>query len=216
MRGVVSPRRMEVSDAMWEAAGEKFYRELPVDCGMADEKYSLIKNVLQTWDDLTAGDRREQSGGNHIFWQKRYRVVNDRLCYNVPDLAETGGEEDALEVKQVSCCEVMFDDIKSVHTASVCHSLLPSCLAHTSPPEPVCLPLFAENHNKDNALFKACQQKFGNSIPRRACQLFVKCCPVCIGQVNTKKKKVAGFQPIITKGFGKRAQARAVCKYGAQ
>ena len=53
--------------------------------------------------------------------------------------------------------------------------------------------LFTENHNKDNALFKAVQTKFGNSIPRSACLLFVKCCPVCIGQVNIKKKKVAGF-----------------------
>mgnify|MGYP005698124159 CR=1 FL=1 len=68
--------------------------------------------------------------------------------------------------------------------------------------------LFTENHNKDNALFKAVQTKFGNSIPRSACLLFVKCCPVCIGQVNIKKKKVAGFQPIITKGFGRRGQVR--------
>ena len=68
--------------------------------------------------------------------------------------------------------------------------------------------LFTENHNKDNALFKAVQTKFGNSLPRNACLLFVKCCPVCIGQVNIKKKKVAGFQPIITKGFGRRGQVR--------
>ena len=63
-------------------------------------------------------------------------------------------------------------------------------------------------------MFKAVQTKFGKSIPRRACLLFVKCCPVCIGQVNVKKKKVAGFQPIITKGFGKRGQVSAVCKWG--
>ena len=57
-------------------------------------------------------------------------------------------------------------------------------------------------------MFKAVQAKFGNSIPRKACLLFVKFCPVCIGQSKMKRKKVAGFQPIITKGFGTRGQVR--------
>ena len=66
---------------MWEAAGEKFYKELPKDCGLPDEKYNKIKFLLEKWDELTASDRREMSGGNHIFWAKHYRVVGDRLCY---------------------------------------------------------------------------------------------------------------------------------------
>ena len=41
-RRAVSSRRMEVSDAMWEAAGEMFYKELPKDCGLPDEKYDHI------------------------------------------------------------------------------------------------------------------------------------------------------------------------------
>ena len=72
---------MEVSDAMWEAAGEMFYKELPKDCGLPDEKYDKIKYVLENWDELTASDRCEMSGGNHIFWAKHYRVVGDRICY---------------------------------------------------------------------------------------------------------------------------------------
>ena len=66
--------------------------------------------------------------------------------------------------------------------------------------------MFAENHSKDLSLFKAVKETYGTSIPRAATNLFVKKCPVCIGQVVIKKKKVAGFQPIITKGFGKRGQ----------
>ena len=81
------------------------------------------------------------------------------------------------------------------------HCLCIPCVSERSPRV-----VRTESHNKDNALFKACQARFGNSIPRSACLLFVKHCPVCIGQVNIKKKKVAGFQPIITKGFGKRGQ----------
>ena len=63
---------MEVTDSMWEAAGEKFYEKLPKDCGMSDEKYELVKSLLSNWDEMTPGDRREQSGGNHIFWAKYY------------------------------------------------------------------------------------------------------------------------------------------------
>ena len=67
-----------------------------------------------------------------------------------------------------------------------------------------------ENHNKDVALWKSVQEKHGNSIPRAAVLLFVKSCPVCIGQVQMKKKSVAGFQPIVTKGFGRRGQVKRI------
>ena len=109
--GAVSSGGMEVTEAMWEAAGEKFYEKLPVDCGLSDEKYSTIKSLLVNWDDLSPADRRDRSGGNHIFWSKKYQVVEDRLCYKV-------ATDDALDIKQVSCVETIFEDIKSVHTTS--------------------------------------------------------------------------------------------------
>ena len=99
---------MEVTEAMWEAAGEKFYEKLPIDCGLSDEKYSTIKSLLVNWDDLSPADRRDRSGGNHIFWSKKYQVVEDRLCYKV-------ATDDALDIKQVSCVETILEDIKSVH-----------------------------------------------------------------------------------------------------
>ena len=86
---------------------------------------------------------------------------------------------------------------------------MPVSLArYWSLPQPtlLCIPSSSENHCKDYALFKACQQSYGSSIPRLATNLFVKHCPICIKQVKVVKKKVAGFQPIITKGFGKRGQ----------
>ena len=76
-------------------------------------------------------------------------------------------------------------------------------------PHPILTHTLAENHSKDYALYKACQQSYGTSIPRAATNLFVKNCPVCIKQVKVAKKKVAGFQPIITKGFAKRGQVCA-------
>lgn len=107
----VSCGGMEVTDSMWEAAGEAFYEKLPKDCGMSDEKYELVKSLLSNWDEMTPGDRREQSGGNHIFWAKKYEVIDDRLCYKPTS-------DDALDIKKVACVETIFEDIRSVHTAS--------------------------------------------------------------------------------------------------
>lgn len=81
-----------------------------------------------------------------------------------------------------------------------------ACCWSLPPPTLPCSLSSSENHCKDYALFKACQQAYGSSIPRLATNLFVKHCPICIKQVKVVKKKVAGFQPIITKGFAKRGQ----------
>lgn len=71
-----------------------------------------------------------------------------------------------------------------------------------------CRPVDAGKHARNITLHKAVVAKFGTSIPRLACIEFVKCCPGCIVQTN-RIAKVAGFKPIITKGFGKRGQVRA-------
>ena len=107
---------------MWRSAREKFYASIPKECGLPDEKHELIKKLLETWDDKSAAERREMSGGNHIFWRDKYRVIDGHLCYAAGDAA--GEDEDALNIKQVSCVSTMYDDIKSVHVASACHSSL--------------------------------------------------------------------------------------------
>ena len=111
---------------MWKSAREKFYASIPKECGMSDEKHELIKKLLEKWDDKSAAERREMSGGNHIFWRDKYRVIDGRLCYAAGDAAgdAAGEDEDALNIKQVSCVSTMYDDIKSVHVASACHSSL--------------------------------------------------------------------------------------------
>ena len=106
----------------------------------------------------------------------------------------------------VSSREEFFQNIKAVHIASA------SRLDSNRFPffSNVCPFVLSENHNKDISLYKACQLKYGSSIPRCATNLFVKSCPICISHVHLKKKKVAGFQPIINKGFHKRGQVSFV------
>ena len=90
------------------------------ECGIPDEKYGIIKTVLEKWDEKSASERREMLGGNHIFWHNKYRVVDGCLCY----AAGEDEDADALNIKQVSRFSTMYDDIKSVHVASACYSCL--------------------------------------------------------------------------------------------
>ena len=119
---------MEVSDEMWENSRREFLANLPKDCGLADDKHGLIKKVLEDWDEKSAAERRAMAGGNHVYWHKKYCVIDDRLCYAVEAAAGEDDAEDGLirvdtdNIKQVSCVSSMFDDIKTVHVASKCHS----------------------------------------------------------------------------------------------
>ena len=75
---------MEVSEAQWDSAREIFYGKLGQDCGMAVEKYQRIKDLLCNWDTLSVPVRRERSGGNHVYWKKKYQVVGEQLCLLQP------------------------------------------------------------------------------------------------------------------------------------
>ena len=115
--GLVSVRQMEVSEAQWDSAREIFYGKLGQDCGMAVEKYQRIKDLLCNWDTLSVPVRRERSGGNHVYWKKKYQVVGEQLCFTIPE-GDEASEGDVLSIKQVSHQESMFDDIKMIHCAS--------------------------------------------------------------------------------------------------
>jgi hypothetical protein len=194
---------MEVTDEMWDAALENFYNKLPDTVGLSAEKRDTIRDLLLNWDKDSAMERKVKSNGNHIYWHSKYMVAiageeDPRLCYKLEDT----GEDDLTKLQFVSSREEFFQHIKAVHIAS--ESRLDSNrFPFFSNVRPFVL---SENHNKDISLYKACQLKYGSSIPRCATNLFVKSCPICISHVHLKKKKVAGFQPIITKGFGKRGQ----------
>ena len=115
--GRVSVRQMEVSEAQWDSAREIFYGKLGQDCGMAVEKHQTIKQLLSNWDTLSVPDRRERSGGNHVYWKKKNQVVGEQLCFTIPE-GDEASEGDVLSIKQVSHQESMFDDIKMIHCAS--------------------------------------------------------------------------------------------------
>jgi hypothetical protein len=58
---------------------------------------------------------------------------------------------------------------------------------------------------KGQKIIDAVKKKFGASIPRWACELFVKTCPSCIrGSIRPTHK--AGHRPIISLGFASRGQ----------
>ena len=116
--GSVSVRQMEISEAQWEMAGELFESKLNKDCGMTEEKYELVTELLSNWDEMSVAERRERSGGNHVYWRKKYQVVGGMLCYVSTDDASQAEAEDVLSVKQVSHQGSMFDDIKMIHCAS--------------------------------------------------------------------------------------------------
>jgi hypothetical protein len=123
---------MEISDEQWEEARRLFAESLPESAGMPVEKRDDILRLLDTWDDLSPSERREQSKGNHMYWDGKYMVVGDSatepavLCYK-----ETG-VTDITQVKQVAAREELFDCILKVHTSSapaacLCHSPSPGC-----------------------------------------------------------------------------------------
>ena len=109
---------MEVSDAQWEEARRLFSESLPESAGMSVDKRNDILHLLDSWDDLSPGERREQSCGNHMYWVNKYMVFGNSateqavLCYK-----ETG-VTDITQVKHVVAREELFDSILKVHTSS--------------------------------------------------------------------------------------------------
>ncbi len=85
---------------------------------------------------------------------------------------------------RVSCHSTCFVDIRAVYIAS-------------------------GTHMKGNKLIDAVKAKFGASIPRWACKMFTKTCPLCIwGSIRPTHK--AGHQPIISLGFGSHGQINLI------
>jgi len=59
-------------------------------------------------------------------------------------------------------------------------------------------------HVKRNTLHGKMQLQFGKSIPLWLCVQFTAVCPECVRRSKCKKRK-AGYRPIVTNGFGVRA-----------
>ena len=225
-----------VDEAQWEEAKKLFDAGMAnhPKLGLDDAKFECISNLLINWDGMTPGERRGASANAH-FWHGKYMVVEGgddddggRQCFIVH--RPVNESDDVTSMQKLVPRSGLFDAIAEVHRKSAHYRPPPQTLAraaaapplppqsaathynrpphhpHHPHPQPHHSPPVPENHNKDLALFKACKDAYGSSVPRLASCLFVKCCPVCIKSVRVRKRKVAGFQPIITKGFGKRGQ----------
>ena len=115
-----------VTDVQWDAARIAFKEGLQDTWGLQKEKYNQILNLLSDWDSLDPKERRELSGGNHVFWNKKYVVkeVNGvKEIYVKP--TEGDGAVEVTKAKRLSHRERMFDDIKQIHIESA----LLSCVA---------------------------------------------------------------------------------------
>ncbi|KAL1529671.1 hypothetical protein AB1Y20_000612 [Prymnesium parvum] len=172
-RRAAAPEVDTISSGQWAEAKKAFDEHYTHSHGMTEVKYHTIVQLLEKWEQLTPVERREVSGGNHVYWRNKYLVTE---AQGVKDLLV---REDDGSQKICSHRGRMFDDIKAIHIAS--------------------------NHARNVTLHKAVVAKFGNSIPRIACITFVKCCPGCIIQTH-RVPKVAGFKPLLTRGFGRRGQ----------
>ena len=121
--------------------------------------------------------------GQAYVWAEKYDLVTfgetETLVYKEPP-DETGQLPAYDTLKQVSRYSTCFSHIRDVHIENNCHK-------------------------KSRKLFTACQATFGPSIPNWATAALVDTCAVCITKQPRRKPK-AGFQPIITRGFGARGQ----------
>ena len=51
---------------------ETFNAKLAPNEGGDVETYEKILGLMKNWDTYTSAERREKSGGNHIFWKSKY------------------------------------------------------------------------------------------------------------------------------------------------
>ena len=95
-----------ITEAQWAEAKRTFEKNLSEHHGMAQDKYDNIVELLEKWEELTAQQRREMSGGNYVYWQKRYMVTEAQGVKDLLMLESDGSK------KIVSHRARMFDDIK--------------------------------------------------------------------------------------------------------
>lgn len=216
-----------VTDEQWEAAREEYYKQLPVECGLPHDKYNTILDLLENWDARDPAERRRFASGNQAYWKKNYIIMrHEDGTKELLHLKKHNNTEDRnapfdmTNYRKTSHVDRMFEDIKAIHVegARIRLRLLPfprlctpfmfsaACIMCLS--APVCR-VFAAQHAKDVTLHKRVELVFGRSIPRSACQLFGKVCPICIRQI-VRAPKAAGFKPILTEGFGERGQVHCM------
>ena len=144
-------------------------------------KRDRIGHVLRNWAAWTSGQRQAQvntPGFSQAYhWFTTFRLVSIGGSDVVVYPFEPGTPLQQLQ--QVCCREDAFDSIHTIHTE--------------------------HGHIKALGLYRAVQSLHGNSIPKWVVEMYVKLCPLC-QRNRPRKTSSAGHQPILTKGFGSRAQ----------
>ena len=99
-----------VSDEQWAEAKRLFDAEVAKMnvSTLTKAKYDGILDLLLEWDSLTPLERRERSGGNNIYWSKKYVVAPGTDDEDGRLLLRDGNK---IVVHQ----EMLFQAIKDVH-----------------------------------------------------------------------------------------------------
>jgi hypothetical protein len=126
----------------------------------------------------------KKEGFNQAYtWRKKYCVMKFGDTYAVVfrEISDKDGNQPALDTfKRVAYYETLFDNIAEVHFSS-------------------------NDHPKARTLSQRIRVKFGSSIPEWVQRAFTDTCPRCV-EKRCRLKPTAGFQPILTRGFGRRGQ----------
>ena len=103
-----------VSDEQWTEARRLFDEQVSArddSTTLTKARYHTIMDLLKSWDDLTPTERKELSGGNHMYWRAKYAVapgMTDDDCH----LIYRDGN------KRVVHKDNLFDAIKEVPVQS--------------------------------------------------------------------------------------------------
>ena len=65
----------EITSVQWDAARLAFLASLDDKEGLSVGKYEQIIDVLETWEDCTPAERREN--GNHVYWYQKFTLSTD-------------------------------------------------------------------------------------------------------------------------------------------
>jgi hypothetical protein len=113
-------------------------------------------------------------------WEKKYDILTVDTSHILIFKQENGEALDSC--KKVVSYGRIFDVLRQIHELDA-----------------------GNDHPKAKTLFKRVTAKYGKSIPRWACEMFPRFCPVCI-RSRPRKKAKAGHQPLLTRGMNVRAQ----------
>ncbi|KAL1524561.1 hypothetical protein AB1Y20_019451 [Prymnesium parvum] len=74
-RTAAAPEVDTISSGQWAEAKKAFDEHYTHSHGMTEVKYHTIVQLLEKWEQLTPVERREVSGGNHVYWRNKYLVT---------------------------------------------------------------------------------------------------------------------------------------------